>query len=118
MHLHCLSGGNSRRCRRDGLRAGHRWRRGRDCLRAGHRWGRRSPVLTLPPESVVMYMEPSLPAVEATPLLVAEGALPSVDCVEVEALGGGMSTTSILSKPTYALPTHWILNVAGAESSS
>jgi hypothetical protein len=75
-------------------------------------------VLTLPPESVVMYMEPSLPAVEATPLLVAEGALPSVDCVEVEALGGGMSTTSILSKPTYALPTHWILNVAGAESSS
>jgi hypothetical protein len=44
MHLHCLSGGNSRRCRRDGLRAGHCWRRGRDGLRAGHRRGRRSPA--------------------------------------------------------------------------
>jgi hypothetical protein len=75
-------------------------------------------VLTLPPESVVMYMEPSLPAVEATPLLEAGGALPSVDGVEVEALGGGISSISILSRATYALPTHVALNVAGAESSS
>jgi hypothetical protein len=71
-------------------------------------------VLTLPPGSVVIDMEPS----EAAPLLDAEGALPSVGCAEVEVSGGGMSTTEILSRPTYALPTHVILNVAGAESSS
>jgi len=69
-------------------------------------------VLTLPPGSVVIDIDPSLAAAEAPPVL------PSVGCVGVELSGGGMSTIETLSRPTYALPTHVILKVAGAESSS
>jgi len=75
-------------------------------------------VLTLPPGSVVMDIDPSLTAAGAAPLLDAEGVLPSVGCAGVELSGGGMSTIETLSRPTYALPTHVILKVAGAESSS
>jgi len=75
-------------------------------------------VLTLPSDIVVMYMEPPPAVPEAAPSLDAEGLLPSVGCAGVELSGGGMSTIAILSRPTYAFPTHVMLNVAGAESSS
>jgi hypothetical protein len=75
-------------------------------------------VLTLPPGSMVIDIEPSVAVPGAALLLDVEAVPPYVGCAEGEESGGGMSTIAILSRPTYALPTHVILNVAGAESSS